>query len=268
MSGPGSSSDALLTKHSKGEKVTAKAHGGKIDIEGVTVAEVDDKVRLRKVETWFDPMEMFRQIAPQGIVNKEIVSSKVEQQEPPKDLPVNDGIKIAQDHNKPNASHSADPAPADAIAKEISPSTGLPADQFVPHQGTSTLLEQKNTASSDVNVDKGVSKQELGSDVARETSKSQQAGIGPQAGSVTSSENGASSDSSDKTWEKVDRPKQHAAPTDINKQDSSSTSMEAAVKPDAGQAVVASAQSEETRRTHEEMSNITPMECPFLMNRE
>jgi hypothetical protein len=59
---------------SKGEKVTAKAHGGQINIEGVTVAKVDDKVRLQSVETWFDPLEMFRQIAPNGIVNKTIVT--------------------------------------------------------------------------------------------------------------------------------------------------------------------------------------------------
>ena len=57
---------------SKGEKITAKAHNGPIDIEGVTVAQVDDQVRLQKVETWFDPLEMFRQIAPNGIVNKEV----------------------------------------------------------------------------------------------------------------------------------------------------------------------------------------------------
>lgn len=59
-----------------GETVTAKAHDRVIDIQGVTVARVDDKVRLQKVETWFDPMEMFRQIAPNGIVNKEIVEVK------------------------------------------------------------------------------------------------------------------------------------------------------------------------------------------------
>jgi hypothetical protein len=34
------------------------------------VAKVDDKVRLQSVETWFDPMEMFRQIAPTGVVNR------------------------------------------------------------------------------------------------------------------------------------------------------------------------------------------------------
>ncbi|KAL9109510.1 MAG: hypothetical protein Q9227_005845 [Pyrenula ochraceoflavens] len=57
----------------KGEKITAKAHGGQIDIQGVTVAQVDDAVRVQKLETWFDPMDMFRQIAPNGIVNKQII---------------------------------------------------------------------------------------------------------------------------------------------------------------------------------------------------
>lgn len=57
---------------SKGEKVTAKAHGGSIDIQGITIAHVDDKVRLQSVETWFDPLEMFRQIAPTGEVTRTI----------------------------------------------------------------------------------------------------------------------------------------------------------------------------------------------------
>lgn len=56
---------------SKGEKITAKAHGGLIDIQGVTVAKVNDKVQVQSLQTWFDPMEMFRQIAPNGVVNKE-----------------------------------------------------------------------------------------------------------------------------------------------------------------------------------------------------
>ncbi|KAK0103380.1 hypothetical protein ONS95_005406 [Cadophora gregata] len=60
----------------KDEKVTVKAHGGAIDIQGITVAKVDDKVRLQSVETWFDPMEMFRQIAPNGEVTKTPVVTK------------------------------------------------------------------------------------------------------------------------------------------------------------------------------------------------
>ncbi|KAK8011329.1 hypothetical protein PG990_010294 [Apiospora arundinis] len=49
-----------------GEKITAKAHGGTIDIQGVTVAHLNDKFQVTKLETWFDPVEMFRQIAPEG----------------------------------------------------------------------------------------------------------------------------------------------------------------------------------------------------------
>jgi hypothetical protein len=52
--------------NNKGEKVTIKAHGGPIDIEGIVVAEVNDKLQLRTIEVFFDPMLMFRQMAPDG----------------------------------------------------------------------------------------------------------------------------------------------------------------------------------------------------------
>ncbi|KAF2639297.1 hypothetical protein P280DRAFT_402786 [Massarina eburnea CBS 473.64] len=61
----------------KGEKVTAKAHGGAIDIQGVTVATVNDKLQLQSVRTWFDPLDMFRQIAPKGVVKKEAVDKSL-----------------------------------------------------------------------------------------------------------------------------------------------------------------------------------------------
>lgn len=63
--------------NNKGDKVTAKAHGGAIDIQGVTVATVNDKVQLQSVRTWFDPMDMFRQIAPDGVVKTEIVDKSM-----------------------------------------------------------------------------------------------------------------------------------------------------------------------------------------------
>ncbi|KAL6710778.1 hypothetical protein ACN47E_007835 [Coniothyrium glycines] len=59
--------------NNRGQKVTAKAHGGRIDIQGVTVATVNDKVQLQSVRTWFDPMDMFRQIAPSGAVTTQDV---------------------------------------------------------------------------------------------------------------------------------------------------------------------------------------------------
>lgn len=33
-----------------------------IDIQGVTVAKLNDQFKVQTLETWFDPMEMFRQI--------------------------------------------------------------------------------------------------------------------------------------------------------------------------------------------------------------
>lgn len=44
--------------------------------------------------------------------------------------------------------------------------------------------------------------------------------------------------------------------------------MEEAVRPAAGEAVAVNPHSEEAMRTYEEMSRVTPVECPFLMNRE
>jgi hypothetical protein len=41
------------------------------------VAEVNDKVQLGKVETWYDPLIMFRQIAPNGVVNESARTSNI-----------------------------------------------------------------------------------------------------------------------------------------------------------------------------------------------
>jgi hypothetical protein len=88
----------MLTSYSKGEKVTAKAHGGLIDIQGVTVAEVDDKIRMQAIQTWMDPLEMFRQIAPYGVVNKETMNRKVDL-EAALDASSENGMKVAPEHN-------------------------------------------------------------------------------------------------------------------------------------------------------------------------
>lgn len=86
--------------NNKGEKVTAKAHGGPIDIQGVTVATVNDKVQLQSVRTWFDPMDMFRQIAPDGVVKKE---SKKEGMSPADALDeAQAGIKVPEEQELPD----------------------------------------------------------------------------------------------------------------------------------------------------------------------
>ncbi|KAL4912139.1 hypothetical protein BDW62DRAFT_206742 [Aspergillus aurantiobrunneus] len=55
--------DDYVGRDGQGEVVRIKAHGGLIDIEGIVVARVNEKLQLEKIDVWFDPMEMFRQIA-------------------------------------------------------------------------------------------------------------------------------------------------------------------------------------------------------------
>jgi hypothetical protein len=86
--------------NNRGEKVTAKAHGGSIDIQGVTVASVNDKVQLQAVRTWFDPLDMFRQIAPDGVVKKE----KVPEGKSPEDVveQAQEGVKVPDEQELPD----------------------------------------------------------------------------------------------------------------------------------------------------------------------
>ncbi|RMX95320.1 hypothetical protein D0867_13544 [Hortaea werneckii] len=170
----------------KGEKVVAKAHGGPIEIFGVTVAKVDDKVRLQELDTWFDPLDMFRQIAPKGIVNKENMNRKVDpesaldvdshyvpsepkvaQPEQPNGqakatepahpisatkpnneaiIPDHDGVKIAEESNQPGKEPLA---PEQVLPTHVSNSTGQRADAFVPHQGADTSKPTSESNPSD-----------------------------------------------------------------------------------------------------------------------
>lgn len=197
-------------------------------------------------------MDMFRQIAPDGIVNKQIVETKIAKEEA-KEEPVNDGVMIAQEHNHQNASaHQHDLEPSAVLPKDISSSTGLPADAFVSHQGA--------------DVTKAVEMPYL---IPGSTTGSQTKAVHASSLPVDHSHAISSfddSDGSDKTWEKVDAPPQKELQKIL--QGDHPKGMEEAVAPEAGQAIAVPATSEETRLTHEELSSITPMECPFLMNRE
>ncbi|EEQ33303.1 hypothetical protein McanMca71_006473 [Microsporum canis] len=53
-------------ENEKGDTVTVRAHNGVIDIEGLVVARVNDKLQIQSIEVWQDPMEMFRQIDKNG----------------------------------------------------------------------------------------------------------------------------------------------------------------------------------------------------------
>lgn len=54
---------SLTRSYSRGESVKIKAHGGLIDIVGIVIAKVNEGLQLEKIDVWYDPMDMMRQIA-------------------------------------------------------------------------------------------------------------------------------------------------------------------------------------------------------------
>ncbi|KAL9601186.1 MAG: hypothetical protein Q9219_002686 [cf. Caloplaca sp. 3 TL-2023] len=60
----------------KAEKITIPAHNQAISIQGLTIATLSPDFQIEKLETWFDPLDMFRQIAPHGIGNTKIIGSE------------------------------------------------------------------------------------------------------------------------------------------------------------------------------------------------
>jgi len=63
-------------KLSSGRTVTAKAHGKTIEVFGVTVAEVDDQFRIKFLETFWDPADMFRQLVSEGLEELELLEGE------------------------------------------------------------------------------------------------------------------------------------------------------------------------------------------------
>lgn len=246
-----------LTSHSKGEKVTAKAHGGTIDITGITIATVDEKVRMQAVDTYFDPLDMFRQIAPHGVVNKQVIDRKVHSVD----------MAAALDDQ---ASKTAE-GPSSEVAKPVKSAQSIVDSAASQGEGMKTeRTEPANTSAthpvsgrSRTPSSASSSAWEKVSNPTEDTHRSQYSSS--VTGNVEEHMNQKSKDAGTSTTpDEVDRyltgsaSRIHPHPKD----------MELAVRPDAGEAVVAASHTEETRLTHEEMSRIMPSECPFLMNRE
>lgn len=137
--------DGVLTIYSKGEKVTAKAHGGLIDIQGVTVAEVDEKIRMRAIQTWMDPLEMFRQIAPHGVVKKETINRKVDLEAALDDS--DSGIVVATEDNHEAVSQENLPARmSDAVKPEAEPTSCQISGLVMDASGTDSSSAQREEA--------------------------------------------------------------------------------------------------------------------------
>lgn len=155
----------------KGEKIRAKAHGKTIDIQGITVAKVDDKVRLQSVETWFDPLEMFRQIAPTGEVTRTPAAAgdksaqiDVDDEKPPlakqeKKSKISGLVnKIfsskSRDNSQPSSPVAASPNTAEpVVATEAEASKMIDASEYVSTsdaKATSEVVEAAPTTEAEV----------------------------------------------------------------------------------------------------------------------
>lgn len=124
--------------NNKGEKVTAKAHGGPIDVQGVTVATVNEKLQLQSVRTWFDPMDMFRQIAPNGVVKKEDVPKDLSPEQIVESAQSEAGIKVPAEQELPDQTIQTEKEVEETIAatdKKV-------ADGFAPERSTQVAIEE------------------------------------------------------------------------------------------------------------------------------
>ena len=127
-----------IQTHRKSEKVTVKAHGGSIDIQGISIATVDDQARIQKIETWFDPLEMFRQIAPNGIVTKEKITTLLDGNEAP--VSKNESSQGGQD-----------PISSEESANEKQPQGTAVIE--TPRSAVEALDETKNLKSVEESID-------------------------------------------------------------------------------------------------------------------
>ncbi|KAL1304713.1 hypothetical protein AAFC00_003661 [Neodothiora populina] len=283
----------------KGEKITAKAHGGPIDILGITIATVDDKVRLQAVDTYFDPMDMFRQIAPNGIVNRQVINTIFfatdkaaaldDQESATEDTKAGNGARDAKDeHGMKDVFHDAvaDHDPTGAVTTEPDSGSEMLNDTTTQHHQaqmdgaavTSPHSERVNagtdrTGACPVKPSLSSSSTENpGSGYAAVSNNSRR--HAPYNSSVTGDvkeridigQSGKAPDYEAAAGVKDGLEEHLEGPADAVHPHPKPT--EQAMKPGTGDAVVAEPESEETILTHEEMSRITPAECPFLMNRE
>ena len=337
--------------YSKGQKVTAKAHGGLIDIEGVIVATVDDKVRLQNVRTWFDPLEMFRQIAPNGVVNKESIPETVSITLDDEDQ-TKEGLKASQDTSNSgkellglqldgtvDAAESrqavstieptADSAEVLEFQKNIPRHVTESTDHIETSKGVEKSVDAHDTKDNSTEkaevIDRSSRAQETEEKTLSVESDTKNSLVTekiprtpnmkpndkPTLGLNSATESGMlesrPSSSGSSSWTKVSHsdsitsipsPGRTNTSSNANNTEEVTTKatgpskhmssilggidqsaahsadlvhphpkdMEARVNPGPGEAVAAAPDREEARLTHEEMSNITSMECPFLMN--
>jgi hypothetical protein len=217
-------------------------------------------------------MEMFRQIAPNGIVNKQIVDKRIDPSTAlDTGVPSQDGLKLAKAHS---SDHSDESRPANTTSTSNTETNSPSTSGTCPVSGASMSA----ALSAGCPVMSAMQQTTIGSPASSSEGEwvkvpKAEEGIGrsAQSSSVTGDVEKRMSASN-----KIDYSKDAGVYDNVDEHLESSASqvhphpytMEQAVKPVIGDAVVAGPQSEETKLTHNEMSSVTKDEEPLLMNRE
>ncbi|CAD0097615.1 unnamed protein product [Aureobasidium mustum] len=215
---------------------------------------------------------MFRQIAPNGIVNKQVVDKRIDPSAALDiEVPSQDGLKLAQAHS---SDHPNESQPANNTAASDAQTTSTSTSATCPVSGASmsaalsagcpvmSAMQQNmiGTQASDPEGEK-----------ANEPTNTGNIPRSAYSSSVTGNEEKRMSASN-----KIDYSKDAGVHDHVDEHLESSAAevhphphtMEQSVKPVIGDAVVTGAESQETKLTHHEMSSITKNEEPLLMNRE
>lgn len=218
---------------------------------------------------------MFRQIAPHGVVNKE-----------PTDHKTDVGPKLVDTAPKPEDAESTARKPEDTQetlsgAKPVpfTPNIASVPGNQVHSEGQMRDAPKPQVDNAEAKVDEFVDAQEHGTAPTEAGAKpSTSPGLAMRSRSDQTAISSSSVNGNVETLPEVrtgnEQAKVHVDSIDKFLERPADVvhphphDMEKAVEPAAGEAVAAGPSSEEAKKTHEEMSRITPMECPFLMNRE
>ena len=255
----------------------------------MTVATVDENVRLQRVETWFDPMEMFRQIAPHGIVNRQTVAEHAKNH------------KTQQTSMKQGSETRKGEGESTAVAQATDPLQGLEAEPSQAMIETSEKAADERSQASSLSDSSSWTRisestavdQQLDEDATITTVTEPPPTVTPEqhaastfsALTETAGAAGTVEDSMVTYEENPTQYEKQVEQLEASKVDGMQPAsangvfltgqyagvpkyMEDAVLPAPGEAVVVPASGEEAQKTHEEMRRVTAMECPFLMNQE
>lgn len=252
-------------------------------------------------------MTMFRQIAPHGIVNRQIVAEKSSNNKASGASLKQQRETIRSDGEDTSAVHTTDVAceTKEGILTEVNEFPEKGADEISQASGLSdssswTRISESAIADQQPNEDTmaqtaiGLPSSDVLEDPAASTASTRSEAVEAAEAAAAAAEATDTADTAGKSREKTVTHEENAKEYEqmVEQLEASkaeglqpasgegdegfltgsnaerSKTIEHAVMPGPGEAVVAPASGGDAQRTHEEMSRVTAMECPFLMNQE